>query len=56
MNNILYNIKMRVENQTKTRVYAQKHLLKIPFKNSISVSVHSLNLMLRQKSGFIFPH
>jgi hypothetical protein len=28
--------KMRVENQPKTRVYAQKPRLKMPFKNSIS--------------------
>jgi hypothetical protein len=43
MNSILWNGKMRVENQTKaklesekTRVYARKPRLKLPFKNSIS--------------------
>ncbi len=36
MNSILYNGKVRVENQTKTRVYAQKSRLKMPLKNSIS--------------------
>jgi hypothetical protein len=40
VNSILYKGKMRVENQTKsekTRVYAQKPRLKMPFKKSISV-------------------
>ncbi len=44
MNRILWKGKIRVENQTKlesekTQVYAQKPLLKMAFKNSISVNV-----------------
>jgi hypothetical protein len=36
MNSILYNGKMRVENQKKAPVYAQESRLKMPLKNSIS--------------------
>ncbi len=53
MNSILLNRKMRVENQTKTRVsektqvYAQWPQLKLPFKNSIS----GLFLLVLQSFG-----
>jgi hypothetical protein len=51
MNSILQKRKMRLENQTqfefeKTRVYAQKPRLKLPFK--ISISVYAACVTYRQ--------